>query len=319
MLFSNLNRQFRSNCKALIQCLCLLVCLVSIVGCGKTLRQAGTEQLLASDAIDRAVSVIDFSALTGKKVFFDTQFIRNIKSVGFVNADYIISSLRQQMVAAECLIQDNREAADFIIEARVGTLGADQNELSYGLPASNILSTASTLVSSVPTLPAIPEISIAKRIQQSAATKIGIFAYNRETKEPVWQSGIKQASSKSREFWFLGAGPFQRGSIYEGTQLAGTSMWLPFRKKKRNLDQENFHGIPYKNEFVFSPEPELELPTPDNIDAGKTKVELASQTKAIKKEGSKSAPAEKPPVKEIIIPESKGPVYEMTDPTSLTK
>ncbi|MEQ9067863.1 MAG: DUF6655 family protein, partial [Gimesia chilikensis] len=189
---------------------------------------SATEQLLTSDAVDQTISHLDFSTLSNKKVFFDTSYIKNIKGVGFVNGDYIISSLRQQIVAANCLIQEKKEDADYIIEARVGTLATNGHEVNYGIPASNMLSSAASLVPTAPAIPTIPEISLAKKNNQIAAAKISVFAYNQKTKERVWQSGVLQAKSTARDTWILGAGPFQRGSIYkDGAQFAGARIEIP--------------------------------------------------------------------------------------------
>ncbi|MCA9021634.1 MAG: hypothetical protein KDA74_15905, partial [Planctomycetaceae bacterium] len=189
---------------------------------------SATEQLLTSDAVDQTISHIDFSTLANKKVYFDTNYIKNIKGVGFVNGDYIISSLRQQIVAANCLMQEKQEDADYVIEARVGTLATNGHEVNYGIPASNMLSSAATLMPAAPAIPTIPEISLAKKNNQTAAAKISVFAYNRNTRERVWQSGVLQAKSTARDTWILGAGPFQRGTIYkEGAQFAGSKIEIP--------------------------------------------------------------------------------------------
>ena len=167
------------------------------VGCGTTREKLATEQMLLSDAVDRAVARIDFSPMTGEKVFLDTTYLRQIKGTAFVNADYIISSLRQQMVLAGCLLQDNREDAEYIAEARVGVLGTDAHDVNYGVPGSNGLSAAASLVGSAAPLPSLPDISFARKTDDSAASKIAVFAYHRETREPVWQSGLSVARSRA--------------------------------------------------------------------------------------------------------------------------
>lgn len=221
-----------------------------ISGCGTTLSRSATEQILTSDAVDRSVATIDFRSMAGKKVYFDTQYIRTIKGIGFVNSDYIISSLRQQMVASRCLLQDQREDADYIVEARVGALGSDSHEISYGIPATGSLMTAaSSFVPTMPAIPAIPELSVAKKNNQKAAAKIRVFAYDRETKEPFWQSGLAEARSTAKDTWFFGAGPFQRGTIYEGTRFAGNKFGLPFLKSRRKPKPSV--GVPYNSEVHF--------------------------------------------------------------------
>ncbi len=218
-------------------------------GCGATRSRVATEQLLVSDAVDDAVASIDFRHLAGRKVFFDSKYIRNVKGAGFVNADYIISSLRQQMIAADCRMVESHADADVIAEARVGTLGADGNEVTYGIPASNALSTAATLVPGAPIIPAIPEISFARKEGQVGAAKIAVFAYERKTGRPVWQSGTARSRSTSQDFWLFGAGPFQNGTIYKGTRFAGEALPIPtLATDDPQLAQQ---AVPYENRHVF--------------------------------------------------------------------
>jgi len=267
-----------------------------MVGCGKTVRRLGTEQLLASGAVDRVISQINFTPLAGQKVYFDHQYIKNIKGVGFVNGDYIISSLRQQLIAANCLLQDNQNDADYIVEARVGALGTDQHEISYGVPANNLLNTASNFVPSAPAIPTIPEISIAKRNNEIGAAKIGVFAYHRETKQPVWQAGVTTDRSRSKESWFMGAGPFQSGTIYDGSMFAGSKIRHPIRNllfRRRNkgnaaelppINYANSHMFPLAQQLQQEKssdlpplmQPERQLADQKKENAGKNKVIPAS-------------------------------------------
>ena len=193
-------------------------------GCGSTKARVATEQLLASDAVDRAVADIDFRPLAGRSVYLNTDYIKDIRSksnrtIGFVDENYVISSLRQQIIGCGCQLQDKPEDAELVVEARVGTLGTDSREIVYGLPASNALSAAASAASALgaaPPVPAVPEISLGRRDDHSAAAKVAAFAYDRKTRRPVWQSGLAVARSDAKDTYLLGAGPFQRGSIYRG-------------------------------------------------------------------------------------------------------
>jgi hypothetical protein len=213
-------------CAGWVRCLVLLA-MFFVIGCGTTNKRNATEQLIMSDAVDRAIRDIDFSALSGETVYLDDRFIKPVDGVGFVNAPYIISSLRQQLVASGCLLQDTKDEADVICEARVGTLGADGHEMTFGIPQSNSISTAANVLGSGPLIPPIPEISLAKSDRQNGAAKIGVFAYSRETKEPIWQSGIRTARSNSRDTWILGAGPWQKGTIHKRTKFGGSPLAKP--------------------------------------------------------------------------------------------
>lgn len=195
----------------------LAACLAG--GCGTTKLQEATEQLVLSSAVDRSVAMIDFRPLAGQRVFLDTSYLQNIKSPTFVNADYVTSALRQQVMAAGCMLQEQKELAEVIIEPRIGTLGADDHRVTYGIPENNGLATAASLIAQSPT-PSIPEIAVARRDAREAAAKIAAFAYDRETRTVLWQSGISQSIATSRNTWVMGIGPFQGGSIRDTRGLA---------------------------------------------------------------------------------------------------
>lgn len=283
-------------CSALL----LLVGLICsfAVGCGSSLKREATEQLLASDAIDRSVSSIDFRELAGKKVYFDTSYIKAIKGVGFVNADYIISAMRQQMVAARCLLQDKKDDAEYIVEGRVGVLGIDGNEVTYGIPSSSGLSTAASLMPTAPPLPIIPELSFAKKNDQRGAARVGFFAYHRETGEPVWQSGISDARSTAKDSWVLGAGPFQSGTIYSGTQFAGAKLKLPLVDGESAVIRA---PVPYSEEYHFSRQDEPEVESPPTVTPGA--IVQASSSEPATEDKAAASPTESAPRAEDATPE----------------
>ena len=229
-------------------------------GCGTTKSFTATEQLLMSDAVDSTISKMDFRAISGHKVFLDTQFVVGAGKVipgvampvNLVNSDYVISGLRQQLTAAGCMLVDTKEQADVICEARCGALGTDGHSMTYGLPANNFLSTASSVIPGTPSLPTIPEISVAKREMKSAAAKVSVFAYDRETREPLWQSGIAQAGSSARDTWILGVGPLQYGSIYSGTRFAGKRLQGSFVTADDSRVASSANGIDHRKNYLFA-------------------------------------------------------------------
>ncbi|MCL2120076.1 MAG: hypothetical protein FWH27_16790, partial [Planctomycetaceae bacterium] len=70
----------------------------------------------------------------------------------------------------------------------------------------------------------VPEIAIYKKTDQRAVVKVAAFVYNRKNNTPFWQSGNIQTESQIRAKWVFGAGPFTRGDISKGTELAGTKI-----------------------------------------------------------------------------------------------
>jgi hypothetical protein len=182
--------------------------LAGLPGCG-TVRctdsqRTATEQLLVSDAIDRSVSRFDFSCMAGKTVFLDATALSPT-----VDAPYLTSSLRQQMFAHHCVVMDKREDAEYVVEARSGAVGTDRRETLFGVSAIKVTEAAT-----------IPEVPLAKKVEQRGVAKIALFAFNRETGEPVWQSGALPIESQKRDLWVLGVGPFQKGNIVETSALA---------------------------------------------------------------------------------------------------
>jgi hypothetical protein len=209
-----------------------ICCLLIASGCGTAIQRNGTEQLLLSDSIDRAIDQLDLSPLAGRKVYLDTEYMKTFKGANIsITSEYIISALRQKLTTSGCLIQATRLDASYILEARVGALGTDTMEVTYGIPSSNGLGVAATALSGAPAVPAIPEISVGKRNGVKGISKIVVFAYHRESSVPVWQSGSAIVRSDARDSWFLGIGPLTRGSVYNGTLLAGNRIHSPFEKK----------------------------------------------------------------------------------------
>ena len=194
-----------------------------LAGCGRVVAQKATEQLIAGDAVDRSVAQIDFRILTGKKVYLDTQYVNNkVPGVGFVTSEYIVSSIRQKMMCDGCLLEEKVEQADFVVEMRVGALGADGHEIVFGMPPNNYAGLAASVTpassAAAALIPSMPELSFAKKDDQMAAAKVALFAYNRRTREPIWQSGISESRSIAADRWYFGAGPFHNGSIYSKKQ-----------------------------------------------------------------------------------------------------
>jgi hypothetical protein len=202
----------------------LPVLMLLAVGCGTTRSYTATEQLVMSDAVDRSIGQLDFRPLSGSKVYLDTSYLRHVKGEGFVNAEYVTSALRQQIVAAGCLIQDANTEAEIIIEARIGTLGQDDHRVTFGVPETNVLASAAALIPGAPAIPRTGELAFARREAREAAVKVAAFAYDRETRAPIWQSGVDSSVATATDTWVMGIGPFQGGSARGQTKLAGSEI-----------------------------------------------------------------------------------------------
>ena len=262
---SSIGADFSEKCFTRFWIALAVVAPLLLEGCGTTAARQATDQMLASDAVDHAVSHIDFAPLAGQKVFFDTKYIDQPpgvhNSIGVVNSAYIVSALRQHMLAAGVMLADKADNADIVVEARVGILGADRHDLTYGLPASgasNVASTAATAMTSLPIM--IPEVSLARKVDQTAAAKIACYAYARDTRERIWQSGTSLAKSSSKDTWILGAGPFQKSSVQNGVRFAGGSL-SPFGKslEAEAVNSEFEDSMVFKRGHKVEPKPAGEI------------------------------------------------------------
>lgn len=219
---------------------------VQLAGCGTTRStdtgRTATEQLLISDAIDRAVQTVDFTSLRNQTVYLDDSRLD-----GVVDQDYLVSTLRQHLLASGCALRDKKEDAEFVVEARAGAIGTDRNDLLFGVPSMNV----PQFLPGQPTPAAIPEIPLAKRRDQRGVAKIAVFAYHRPTGTPIWQSGLAQRESSSNDVWIFGAGPFQRGTIYEGTAFAGQTIGIAQDAVDRLA--ENGPAVALGDQRVFTP------------------------------------------------------------------
>ncbi len=205
-----------------------LLVLWSIVsaGCGTTrftnTARSATEQLLISDAIDRAVDQIDVSPLAGYSVYIDTKPLARM-----TDATYLSSTLRQKLLANGCILKEKASDATLVVEARAGAIGTDNNNLVYGIPAVNVPTGLLAASGGMAPVPSIPEVPFIKKTKQRGVVKLALFAYDSKTSRAFWQSGASPVLSKTTDLWIFGAGPFQWGSIYDEAQFAGTDIPVP--------------------------------------------------------------------------------------------
>ncbi len=237
------------------------------IGCGTTrisdTMRTGTEQLLLSNAVDRAINEMNLSVLNGKDVYLDTQYLR-----GVVDEGYIVSSLRQHLLASGCVMKRTREEATYVVEARAGAVGTDRHDVLLGVPAVSLPSTG------MPGVPSqIPEIPFAKSTQQKGVAKLAVFVYDQVTGTPTWQSGSITVAASSRDTWLLGTGPFERGTIYQGTGFAGSRLLLPF-SRDRAPKPKHIPDIPVTAQATFNTSTQFaqrkSLPLPKSSDTAES-------------------------------------------------
>jgi hypothetical protein len=242
---------------ALQKCVVVIIAMAmaTISGCGTTRMsdtlRTGTEQLLLSAAIDRSVNQMDFDVLEGKDVYFDAQYLKGVSDEG-----YIVSSIRQRLLAEGVFLKSNRDDATYVVEARAGAVGTNRQDVLIGIPQTSL--PAGALAAGVPSV--IPEIPFAKKTQQKGVAKIAVFAYNQVTGQALWQSGIVPITADARDTWVLGTGPYQRGSIYNGSSFLGQRMNWPWTKSKSLAASDVLVGTPVNSARLFPEDPDVVPP-----------------------------------------------------------
>ena len=261
----------------------IVLCSAATLGCGTTkwtdTKRAATEQVLLSDAMDRAVSELDFRALAGKTVFLDSTYVKYA-----TDWEYLISTMRQHMLASGCVLRDKKEEADYVVEVRAGAIGTDRHELLYGVPATEIPS----FVPLVSMPRAIPEMPIVKKTEQRGVARVAVFAYNTKTGRPVWQSGVIPVESNAKDLWVLGAGPFQRGTIYDGTKFGGDKLTIPLIDPTSGRDRQNHFSV--ADEAYFAEPVETEVAEEQVAETTETKATEQAETAAAAAKTAAAAP-----------------------------
>jgi len=195
--------------------------IVALAGCGTTRwsdsKRTATEQLLISDAVERAVMQIDMRPLAGRAVFLDTTILDDA-----TDGKYLASALKHQLLASGCRLAAAADTAEIIVEARAGAIGTDRNDLLFGIPATSVEVAGNGT--------SIPEMAIFKRTDQRGVAEVNLFAYERTSGRAVWQSGLAHTNSNTRDRWLMGTGPFQDGDINERMEFAGERLRKPWDK-----------------------------------------------------------------------------------------
>lgn len=168
--------------------------------------RAAQEQLLISNAVDQALNKIPFGDLSGRAVFLDPQYMDNA-----VDKGYIIGSMRERLLTNGAKLVASADDADVVMEVRSGGVGTDTSRSFVGMPQ----------VALPGPLPVeLPEIRLWSKDTQSAIAKLGVVAYDAESKSMLGRGGKVLARSSDSGVTFLGVGPWYKGSIRDEVRVA---------------------------------------------------------------------------------------------------
>jgi hypothetical protein len=175
---------------------------LAMMGCASTKTtntvRTAHEQLLISNSIDQALNKVDFTAFEGAKVFIDEKYLE------CVDKPYLVGSVRHRAMRSGARVVEKSDEAEIIVEVRSGGVGTNLSDMFVGSPE---------LAVPGPFPVALPEIRLLSKQKQMGIAKIGILAYDAKTRRILGDGGVTLAQSDDSNWYVLGAGPYQRGSV----------------------------------------------------------------------------------------------------------
>lgn len=163
--------------------------------------RSSTEQLLISNAVDQALDKIDFTPFAGQTVFVEDKY------VDCTDKNFVVASVRHRIARAGGLLVPSADDANVYVELRNGAVGTELAESFIGVPEIVL-----------PGMLTLPEIQIANRTRQHGIARIGIVAIDTVTKQALGDGGMTTARSDNSNWYVMGVGPMQRGTLK--TELA---------------------------------------------------------------------------------------------------
>jgi hypothetical protein len=158
--------------------------------------RTGLEQLLISSAVDQSLDKVDFTPVSGAKVFLKADYLDS------VDKNYVLMSMRSRLLRNGCTLVDKADASDVVMEVASGAIGTDRTDLEVGSPA-------------VPLglMGTIPKVTIYERKRAMGTAKLCIIATDSKTNQPVINSGFTLARSDHQHWSMMGTGPVISGSV----------------------------------------------------------------------------------------------------------
>lgn len=177
-----------------------VVCPMIISGCTSAKRsntaRTAVEQLLISNAIDQSLDKVNFTPFGGHMVYVEEKYVDSVDKA------YLVGSLRHRLLASGARLTDKAEDAEITVELRSGGIGTDTAESFLGTPEI-----------ALPGMLTIPEVRLLTKTIQSGTAKIGLVAIDNKSRQVLGQGGMALSQSDDNNWFVMGIGPFQEGTI----------------------------------------------------------------------------------------------------------
>lgn len=181
--------------------------------------RTATEQLLLTGAWDTALASVDFSPLSGSRVFLDGQYVT------VVDKDWVLSSIRRAMARQGVLLENARDKARYVVEPSIAAYGTEERNCTTGLPQTGVVPTAfgTAALSGAGSSGSSggSALTLAQTNKQDAVVKGVLFAYDAKSGQMVWESCPLLSAHGVRDHFFLGAGPYRTSSLPDVQRFPG--------------------------------------------------------------------------------------------------
>jgi hypothetical protein len=162
--------------------------LSGVIGCGTTARitppRSAWEQILSTEAIDRALAQIEWPDLRGKSVMVSLG-APNEGSTSPSDRDYMKRSIQVAVASQGGLVVTELDQAELVLTALVGAMGLDTS--------GRFLGVRGTSGGFIPIT--IPELALYKRVRLTGFAKTEIALVDHKTGGVIHRSGPVQGST----------------------------------------------------------------------------------------------------------------------------
>lgn len=228
-------------------------------GCSNTrmtdTARTGVEQLLLSHSVDRCLQKLDFGPLAGHSVYVDERFLDS------VDRKYVAAALRRELFTAGVRVVEKAEEAEFVLEVSSGALGTDRSEGFLGIPAIRVPGPYSFET---------PEVRFISQTTQYGTAKLSFVLYDTKSREALGGGTLLLARSSNTNWFILGIGPFNSGTIREDLLAARKEMLRSQETKVALVDPHRLQRLAMKEASV--------LAAPKNEEANFSEVPVPTAT-----------------------------------------
>lgn len=179
--------------KVLLALLAVVAALAA--GCAQTgltkPARSATEQLLLSTAAEESLAQMDFTFVTGRKIFVDRVYFEAH------DKDFVIGSIRDHIARHGGLLVAKAEEAQIVVEPRSGALSIDASGSIIGIPESSAPLPISGAVQ-------IPEMALYKSEKHFSIAKLALLAYDQSSRAHVRSTGPHVGRANIKYYKFLG-------------------------------------------------------------------------------------------------------------------